>query len=217
MLWLASLILISKFILVKNSKCQVCVQSKQPRKPHMAAKVRNLAPLELVHSNLREMNGALTKGGKKYFMTLIDDSTRYCYVYLLKSKYEAFQFFSRSIKLMLKINLREKLNILDRIEVDSIFSNEFNLFCEEHGIIHERTLPYSPESNGVAEVKNRTLTEMVNAIFETSTLPWEWWGEAILITCYILNRVPMKNKENTPFEEWQNKRLTLTYLHILAA
>jgi hypothetical protein len=39
------------------------------------------------------MNGVLTKGGKRYFMTLIDDSSRYCYVYLLKSKYEALNFF----------------------------------------------------------------------------------------------------------------------------
>jgi hypothetical protein len=39
------------------------------------------------------MNGELTKGGKKYFMTFIDDSTRYCYAYLLKTKDEALYFF----------------------------------------------------------------------------------------------------------------------------
>jgi hypothetical protein len=39
------------------------------------------------------MNGELTKGGKKYFMLFIDDSTRYCYVYLLKTKDEALDFF----------------------------------------------------------------------------------------------------------------------------
>ena len=54
----------SKFDLVKGSKCHVCVQSKQPRKPHKAAAARNLAPLELIHSDLCEMNGELTKGGK---------------------------------------------------------------------------------------------------------------------------------------------------------
>jgi hypothetical protein len=61
---LANLNLILKFNLVKDSKCQVCVQSKQSRKPHKAAEARNLAPLELVHSDLCEMNGELTKGGK---------------------------------------------------------------------------------------------------------------------------------------------------------
>jgi hypothetical protein len=54
------------------------------------------------------------------------------------------------------------------------FSNEFNLICEENGIIHERTSPYSPKSNGVAKRKNRTPTEMVNAMLQTTGLPWEW-------------------------------------------
>ena len=90
---LAKLNLIPSFTTVKGSKCQVCVQAKQPRKSHMTAETRNLAPLELIHSDLCEMNGVLTKGGKKYFMTLIDDSTRYCHVYLLKSKDEALNFF----------------------------------------------------------------------------------------------------------------------------
>jgi hypothetical protein len=57
-----------------------CVESKQPRKLHTAAAARNLAPLELIHSDLCEMNGELTKGGKRYFMTFIDDFTRFCYV-----------------------------------------------------------------------------------------------------------------------------------------
>jgi hypothetical protein len=59
----------------------------------MAPEARNLAPLRLVHSGLCEMNGVLTKGGKMYFMTLIDDCTRFCYIYLLKSKDEALHYF----------------------------------------------------------------------------------------------------------------------------
>jgi hypothetical protein len=50
--WLANLNLIPKFSLVKGSNCHVCVQSKQPRKPHKAVEARNLVPLELVHSDL---------------------------------------------------------------------------------------------------------------------------------------------------------------------
>ena len=48
------------------------------------------------------------------------------------------------------------------------FSNLFTLFCEEYGIIYERTPPYSPQSNGVAERKNRTLTDLVNAMLDTA-------------------------------------------------
>jgi hypothetical protein len=69
------------------------VQSKQPCKPHKAAEAKDLAPLELVHSDLCEINDELTKGGKRYFMTFIGDCTRFCYVYLLKSKDEALYYF----------------------------------------------------------------------------------------------------------------------------
>ena len=209
---LANMSLIPKFTLVKGSKCHACVQSKQPRKPHKAAKeARNLAPLELIHSDLCEMNGVLTKGGKKYFMTLIDDCTRFCYVYLLKTKDEAFNYF-KIYKAEVENQLERKIKRVRSDRGGEYFSNEFTLFCEEYGIIHERTPPYSPESNGVAERKNRTLTDLVNAMLDTAGLSKEWWGEAILTACHVLNRVPTKNKEVTPFEEWEKKKLTLSYL-----
>ena len=72
---LASLNLIPKFDVVKNSRCHVCVEAKQLRKPHKAVAARELAQLELIHSDICEMNGILNKGGKKYFMMLIDDCT----------------------------------------------------------------------------------------------------------------------------------------------
>jgi transposase InsO family protein len=56
--------------------------------------------------------------------------------------------------------------------VENIFRVIFLIFVE-HGIIHERTPPYSPQSNGVAERKNHTLTDLVNAMLETSGLSKE--------------------------------------------
>ena len=78
--------LIPNFTIVKGSKFHSCVQLKQSQKPHKPAKERNLVPLKLIHSDLCEMNGVLTKGGKRYFMTLIDDASRFCCVYLLQTK-----------------------------------------------------------------------------------------------------------------------------------
>src|SRR3954465_2276495 len=208
---LAKLNLIPSFTTVKGSKCQVCVQAKQPRKSHVIAETRNLAPLEHIYSDLCEMNGVLTKGGKKYFMTLIDDSTRYCRVYLLKSKDEALNFF-KIYKAEVENQLDRKIKRLRSDRGGEYFSNEFDAFCAEHGIIHERTPPYSPQSNGVAKRKNRTLTDLVNAMLDTSGLSKVWWGEAIITACHVLNRVPTKNKTITPFEEWERKRLKLSYL-----
>jgi hypothetical protein len=59
----------------------------------MAVKERNLAPLELIRFDLCEMNGVLKNGEKRYFMALIDDATRFCYIYLLRTKDEALYYF----------------------------------------------------------------------------------------------------------------------------
>jgi hypothetical protein len=100
---LSSMSLILKFTVAKGSKCHSYVQSKQPRKPHTTADERNLAPLELIHSDLCEMNGVLTKVEKRYFMILINDATRFCNVYLLRTKDEALDYF-KFIRPKLKIN-----------------------------------------------------------------------------------------------------------------
>jgi transposase InsO family protein len=208
---LANLNLIPNFDLVKGSKCQVCVQSKQPRKPHKAAEARNLAPLDLIHSDLCEMNGILIKGGKQYFITFIDDSTRFCYVYLLKSKDEALHYF-KAYKAKVKNQLERKNKRVRSDRGGEYFSDDFSVFYVEHGIIHERTPPYSPQSNGVVERKNHTLTELVNAMLETLGLSKEWWGEEILAACHVLNKVPTKNKEIIPFNEWEKRKLNISYL-----
>ena len=135
------------------------MQSKQPRKPHKVAEARNLAPLELVHSDLCEMNGELTKGDKRYFITFIDDYTRSCYVYLLKAKDEALHYF-KVYKAEVENQLEKKIKCLRSDRGGEYFSNEFSKFCAVHGIIHERTPPYSPQSNRIAERKNRTLTDL---------------------------------------------------------
>jgi transposase InsO family protein len=121
-------------------------------------------------------------------------------VYLLKIKDEVLHYF-KAYKTEVKNQLERKIKRLRSDRGGEYFSSEFTKFCMEHGIIHERTPSYSPQSNGIAKRKNRTLTELVNVMLGTTGLSKEWWGEVILIACHVLNRVPTKNKEITPFEE----------------
>ena len=83
-------------------------------------------------------------------MTLIDDSTKYCRVYLLKSKDEALNYF-KIYKAKVENQLDRKIKRLRSDRGGEYFSNEFDSFCAEHGIIHERTPPCSPQSNGWLE------------------------------------------------------------------
>jgi transposase InsO family protein len=94
-------------------------------------------------------------------------------VYLLKSKDEALNYF-KVYKAEAQNQLEKRIKRLRCDRRGEYFSNEFSKFCAEHGIIHERTPPYSPQSNSIAERKNRTLTELVNAMLEIAGLSKEW-------------------------------------------
>ena len=68
--------------------------------------------------------------------------------------------------------------------------------------------------NGVAERRNRTLKDMVRSMISHSSLPESLWGEALKTAVYILNRVPSKAVNKTPYEIWTGKRPSIKHLHI---
>jgi transposase InsO family protein len=135
-----------------------------------------MASLELIHSDICEMNGVLTDGGQRYFITMIDDASRYYYVYLLKTKDKTLNCF-KTYNAEVENQLEKKIKCFRSNHGGEYFSNEFDLFCAKHGVIHERMPPYSLQSNGVAERKNHTLTDLVNSMLDTVGLSKAWWGQ----------------------------------------
>jgi transposase InsO family protein len=75
----------------------------------------------------------------------------------LKTKDEALNYF-KAYKVEAENQLERKIERLRSDKGGEYFSNAFDEFCVEHGIVHGRTPPYSPQSNGIAERKNCTLT-----------------------------------------------------------
>ena len=109
--------------------------------------------LELIHTDVCDNKDHLTRGGKRYFITFTDDYSKYTYVYLLRTKDEAFEkfkIFKEEVENMLGKRIR-------RIRSDrggEYRLNEYSKFCETHGIIREELAPNSPPKNGVMERKN---------------------------------------------------------------
>ena len=92
--------------------------------------------------------------------------------------------------------------------------NPFVKFLQENGIVAQYTSPGSPDQNGVAERRNRTLLDMVHSMLSSSNLPKFLWTEALKTAVYILNRVPTKAVPKTPFELFKGWKPSLQHVRI---
>jgi transposase InsO family protein len=97
-------------------------------------------------------------GGARHFVTLTDDKSRKCFVYMIKRKSEVidmFKYFKNHAE-------NETGKLVKDIRADNgseYVNNAFRNFLKENGIRHQLTVEYNPESNGVAERANRTIVE----------------------------------------------------------
>ena len=93
-------------------------------------------------------------------------------------------------------------------------SDELQQHLLENEIVSQLTALGTPQQNGVAERRNRTLLDMVRSMISYSTLPTTFWGYALLTACYLLNNVPSKSVPKTPHELWMGKIATLNHIRI---
>ena len=91
-------------------------------------------------------------------------------------------------------------------------SKQFQGLYEEKGVCRQLTTPSTPQQNGVAERRNHTLLEMVKSMMAYANLPISFWGDALLTTTYILNRVPSKAVPTTSYELWYGAKPNLENL-----
>ena len=190
-----------------------CVNCKQTRNLFSKSHSKTTDVLQLVHTDVCGKFQTSSKGGATYFVTFIDDFSRFTWVYPLKSKDEVFKVFC-DWKIMVE-NLTGKL--LKRIRSDNggeYKSNKFSAFTKHHGIIHEFTVRKTPEQNGMAERLNRTLVERIRCMLSDSSLPKSFWAEALNTATYLKNRSPCCNVEKTPYETLYGKKPNVSKFRI---
>ena len=94
-------------------------------------------------------------------------------------------------------------------------SNEFNYYSKDAGIKRETTVAYTPEQNGVAERKNRTILEAAHAMVHDQGLPKFLWGEAANTTVYVQNRCPHSALDSkTPEEVFSGKKPDVSHFRV---
>lgn len=169
------------------SFCKGCVEGKLSKKPFKSVgDIRSTHKLQLVHSDICTME-IESMGGSKYFVTFIDDYSRYCTVYFMKSKAEVLD----KLRLFQAETRRHGYTIatLRSDNGGEYTSNEFTEYLRSQGIYQELTAPYTPDQNGVSERFNRTLCEFARAMLCHADLSKSYWAEVLSTAAYIRNRV----------------------------
>ncbi|GJR06057.1 retrotransposon protein, putative, ty1-copia subclass [Tanacetum coccineum] len=194
-------------------KCESCISGKMTKKPFNNNIERATDLLGLIHTDVCGPFRHVSRKGASYFLTFTDDFSRYGYVYLLKHKHEVFETF-KVFKSEVELQLGKKIKALRSDRGGEYLSQEFKEYLGKNGIVQHVTSPYTPQQNGVSERRNRTLLYMVRSMFNLTTLPLSFYDYALESAVRILNMVPTKKVDKTPYEIWHGKALNLSYLKV---
>ena len=198
--------------------CEPCAEGKQQHTkfPHNES-TRATKVLDLVHTDVCGKMDKPSLSGKEYFISFIDDKSRYAWTYPLRKKSDAFETFI-GWKAKAERSSERKLKTLRSDNGGEYISNEFENFLENEGIHHQNTIPKTPQQNGVAERMNRTLEEAIRSMLSESQLPKQFWAEALSTATYLRNRSPTKAVEDvTPFEAWNGIKPDVKHLRVFGS
>lgn len=185
--------------------CDVCIQGKQSQTPFSSSHSKSGELLALVHSDVCGPMRVRSFGGTRYFVTFIDDKSRWCEIYFMENKSEVAKKFIE-FKNMAERKTGMKIKCLRSDNGTEYVNNYMNDFLKNHGIRHELTIEYTPQQNGVSERKNRTLLDMARCMLIQSGLPPTFWAEAVNTANYVRNRCPSQSIDGEiPYKIWMNK------------
>jgi len=155
-----------------------------------------------------------SNSNKRYFVTFIDDYNRKTWVYLLAEKSEAIEKF-KLFKTRVDKETSLSIQALRTDHGGEYSSAEFVNLCEIGGIQRQLTAAYTPQQNGVAERKNRTIMNMVRSLLSNKKMPKTFWPEAVNWSVHSLNRSPTLAVKNIiPEKAWSSLKPTVDHFRI---
>ncbi|KAG9440556.1 hypothetical protein H6P81_020721 [Aristolochia fimbriata] len=196
--------------------CDTCVLGKHSRSSFPSGQTSRAAtPLELIHSDLCGPIEVPSNKGNRYFITFIDDYTRKIWVYFLKNKSDTM-FVFKEFKSYVEKQSGKEIKTLRTDQGTEYIAGES--YFKQCGIQHQMTARYTPQQNGVAERKNRTIMEMVRCMLKGKHVPHSFWAEAIACAVYVLNRCPTNGLKNmTAYEAWNGHPPNVKHFRIFGS
>ncbi|KAK1647634.1 hypothetical protein QYE76_065439 [Lolium multiflorum] len=199
----------------KDRVCRACVEGKMHDSPHPSKTIiSSKRILELLHVDLFGPVTHASLGAKKHCLVIVDDYSRYTWVYFLKTKDETQQIF---IDFATEVQRQHNLLIMAiRSDNGSEFKNyTLNDFLSDEGIRHQYSAAYTPQQNGVAERKNRTLMDMARSMMAEYKSRYNFWAEAISTACHSSNRLYLRKGLNkTPYEILTGNKPNISYFKV---
>ncbi|KAK8509013.1 hypothetical protein V6N12_016857 [Hibiscus sabdariffa] len=199
---------------VKKAKAVgASVSGKMTKAPFTGKGERASDLLGLIHSDVCGPMNTQARGGFQYFITFIDDFSRYGYIYLMRHKSEALEKF-KEFKNEVQNQHGKSIKALRSDRGGEYLSQDFDELLKECGIVSQLTPPGTPQWNGVSERRNRTLLDMVRSMMSHTDLPTSFWGYALETAAFTLNRVPSKSVQKTPHEMWTGRRPNMSFMRV---
>ena len=169
----------------------MCELSKHTRSHYIPRMHRAPSVFDIIHTDVWGPSPITACSGYRYYVTFIDDYTRCTWVYLLKKKSELFSLFSHFLQ-MVKTQFGTVVRNLRSDNGREYITNEFRAELNKQGILQQLTCPYTPEQNGVAERKNRSIMSVVRCLLCGMNVPKYFWHLAVLTATFLLNRTPSR-------------------------
>ncbi|GJZ62321.1 putative ribonuclease H-like domain-containing protein [Tanacetum coccineum] len=196
-----------------NQTCVACQKGKQHRASCKSKTVSSISqPLHMLHMDLFGPTFVKSLMKKMYCLVVTDDYSRFSWVFFLATKDETSGILKSFITRVENL-IDQRVKVI-RCDNGTEFKNkEMNQFCERKGIKREFSVARTPQQNGVAERKNRTLIEAARTMLADSKLPTTFWAEAVNTACYVQNRVLVTKPHNkTPYELFLGRKPALGFM-----
>ncbi|GJZ86079.1 putative ribonuclease H-like domain-containing protein [Tanacetum coccineum] len=196
-----------------DQTCVACQKGKQHRASCKSKTENSISlPLHLLHMDLFGLTFIKSLMKKMYCLVVTNDYSRFTWVFFLATKDETSGILKSFITGIENL-VDHKVKVI-RCDNGTEFKNrEMNQFCEMKGILRQFSVARTPQQNGVAERRNRTLIEAARTMLADSKLPTTFWAEAVNTACYVQNRVLVVKPHNkTPYELFHGRTPTLSFM-----